>query len=217
MIKAIFLDFSGTMVHEDDPYIMQLMRYFLTSSDLNTPEKVLTTVWGMLKKLEWDCFQDTFIKKDAMVDRILADCVREYHLTADLSAMHTAWRNSWLRTPLFDDVRPFVEHCPLPVYVVTNNDLSYTEQNLAEKGLSVAGIVSSEMALACKPHPEILLEALRIAGVKPEKAVLIGDSEKSDIPCAGAAGITPVLLDREGRIDGSRPYRVIHSLTDFNL
>ncbi len=215
MIKTVFLDFSGTMVHEDDPYIMQVMRYFLTASDLKSPQQVLTTVWGMLKKLEYDCFLDSYVKKDVMVDRILADCVREYHLTADLAAMHEAWRNSWLHAPLFDDVRPFLERCPLPVYVVTNNDYAYTSQNLAEKGLTVAGLVSSDMARACKPHPEILLEALRIAGVAPEEAVLIGDSEKSDIPCAEAAGITPVLVDREGRMTGPRPFRVIRSLSDY--
>ncbi len=215
MTKAVFLDFSGTMVHEDDPYIMQVMRYFLTASDLKTPEQVLSTVWGMLKKLEWDCFQDSFVKKDVMVDRILADCTERFHLTADHSAMHEAWRKSWLHAPLFDDVRPFLARCTLPVYVVTNNDHAYTSQNLAEKGLAVAGLISSDMARACKPHPEILREALRIAGVRPEEAVLIGDSEKSDVPCAQAAGITPVLLDRAGHIDGERPYRVIRSLTEY--
>ena len=48
-IKAVFLDYTGTMVREDEPYTMQLLQYFLTHSDLNEPEKALRTVWSMIK------------------------------------------------------------------------------------------------------------------------------------------------------------------------
>lgn len=32
MTKAIFLDYTGTMVREDDPYTKQLLKIFLASS-----------------------------------------------------------------------------------------------------------------------------------------------------------------------------------------
>ena len=162
MIKAIFLDYTGTMVREDDPYTKQLLKIFITSSSLRDPKEALRVVWGMIKKSEWEDYQETFIKKDEMVERILDICEKEYQLCADRKTVHDIWRDSWIHAPLFDDVKPFVQRCSLPVYVVTNDDLCYVEQSLREKELSVAGIISAELVRACKPHREILEEAVRV-------------------------------------------------------
>lgn len=216
MTKAIFLDYTGTMVREDDPYTMQLLKIFLSSSSLKEPKEALGVVWGLIKKIEWECYQESFIKKDEMVDRILHICQKEYQLNANFNEIHEIWRNSWLHAPLFDDVKPFVERCTLPVYVVTNDDLCYVEQSLAEKELHVAGIISAETVRACKPHKEILEEALRTAKVTPAEAVLIGDSETSDVKCALENGITPILLDRKGTAS-RKDIRVIRSLDELNF
>lgn len=37
-IKAVLLDYTGTMVREDEPYTQQLLAYFLTHSDLREPK-----------------------------------------------------------------------------------------------------------------------------------------------------------------------------------
>ena len=197
-IKAVFLDYTGTMVVEDEPYIRQLLGYFLTHSDLNEPSLALSTVWGMIKKIEYDCYGDTFIKKDEMVDRILAECVQNYGLKGDLSYMHEIWRKTWIHAPLYEDVKPFLTACPLPVYVVTNDDLCYIKQSFAEKDIHPAGIVAAEMVQACQPHREIFEKALEVAGVQPEEAVHIGDSVVSDVEATKAVSIMPVLLDRKG-------------------
>ena len=214
--KAIFLDYTGTMVREDDPYTMRLLNIFLSSSILKKPEEALRTVWGLIKKTEWECYRDSFVKKDEMVNRILNICVQEYQLQYDLEELHEIWRNSWIYAPLFEDVRPFVERCSLPVYVVTNDDLCYVQQSLEEKKLRVAGIISAETVRACKPHTEILEEALRVSGVAPEEAVMIGDSEESDINCALKTGIVPILLDRKGKAS-RKDIRVIRSLEELSF
>jgi len=196
--KAIFLDYTGTMVREDDPYTMQLLQYFLSHSDLNEPKKALSVVWGLVKKLEHGCTGDDFIGKDEMVERILEICVKEHGLKGDLAYMHEVWRNIWIHAPLFDDVKPFWEACPLPVYVVTNDDLCYIQQSMEEKGLRPAGIVAAEMVRACKPHRAIFDKAMEMAGVSAQEAVHIGDSLVSDVEAARAVSITPILLDRKG-------------------
>lgn len=216
MTKAVFLDYTGTMVCEDDPYTMRLLKIFLASSTLKKPEEALGVVWGLIKKIEWECYQDSFIKKDEMVNRILDICVKEYQLQADLDELREIWRNSWIHAPLFEDVKPFVERCSLPVYVVTNDDLCYVDQSLKEKELQVAGIISAETVRACKPHTEILEEALRVSGVAPSEAVLIGDSESSDVSCALKAGIIPILLDRKGKVS-RKDIQVIQSLENISF
>lgn len=200
MIKAVFLDYTGTMVRQDDPYTKELIKIFMSESDFTEPQEALKVVWTLIRKIEFEHYLDTFIGKDEMVDLILDYCEEHHGFTGDREHVHEVWRNSWVYAPLFDDVRPFIESCPLPVCVVTNDDICYIEKSLEDKELKVAGVVSAEMVRANKPHPEILQEALRVSGVSPEEAVLIGDSEESDVPCAQEVGIKPILLDRKGTV-----------------
>lgn len=216
MIKALFLDYTGTMVREDDPYTTELLKEFLAKSDLKEPELALTTVWGLIKKSEWDHYKETYIGKVEMVDEILSYCVEHYNLRADLDKLRETWAKSWVYAPLFDDVKPFIERCSIPIYVVTNDGLRYVEQSFEAKGVKVAGIVSSEMVRANKPHQEILEEALRMAGVDASEAVMVGDSVTSDVMCAQKVGITPILLDRKGTADRD-DIRVIRSLDELSF
>lgn len=52
---------------------------------------------------------------------------------------------------------------------------------------------------AAKPDPRIFHEALRLAGVKADEVVHIGDSLEDDIHGACRAGIRSIWLDRSGR------------------
>ena len=124
-----------------------------------------------------------------------------------------------MHAPLFDDVKPFFEKCPKPVYVLSNDDLFYLEESMKEKGLNPAGIISAEMARACKPDRAIFEKAFEISGVKPEEALFIGDSVTSDVRPALELGITPVLIVRNGGADRSavpENIRVIASLNELD-
>ncbi|MBT2293459.1 HAD-IA family hydrolase [Paenibacillus albidus] len=58
------------------------------------------------------------------------------------------------------------------------------------------GIVNSEQAKYSKPMKEIFLYALEKAGLKADEVIHIGDSLRSDIECAKAAGIEAIWLNR---------------------
>lgn len=215
-IKAVFLDYTGTMVREDEPYTMTLLKYFLTHSDLTVPEKALGFVWTRIKEIEYEYKDEKFIMKDEIADMILEEAVRDHGLKGDLKYMHDVWRNAWIKAPLFDDVKPFIERSPLPVYVLTNDDLQYIDQSMAEKDLQPAGIVAAEMVRACKPHREIFEKALEMAGVTPEEAIHIGDSMTSDVQAAAAVGITPVLIDRKGRTAADMSAETVLTITSLD-
>lgn len=199
MIKAIFIDYTGTMVREDEPYTQELIKRFITHSDIHDPMEVFTKVWAVIKQQEKELYGDSFINKDEQVDSILYYAVTNWGLKDNLDELHAIWRNSWIHAPLFDDVKGFFESTDLPIYVVSNDDLKYVEMSLEEKGLKPAGIISAQMCRACKPHKEILEEGLKVAGVDCSEAILIGDSESSDVVCAQSVGVIPVLLDRKGK------------------
>lgn len=75
-------------------------------------------------------------------------------------------------------------------------------------------ILPSVVAGTMKPDPEIFHLALRRLGVAAEDAWHIGDNYWADILGARAAGMTAVLVDREGAVphpDGP----VVHSLDEL--
>ena len=115
---------------------------------------------------------------------------------------------------MFDDVKPFFERSEYPVYVLSNDDLDCLEESMKIKDLHPAGIVSAEMARACKPHRAIFEKALEMAGIDPADAVHIGDSMISDVEAAVSVGITPIYLSRKEKkqIEGVRVIRSLNEL-----
>jgi putative hydrolase of the HAD superfamily len=60
------------------------------------------------------------------------------------------------------------------------------------------GAVSSAVAGARKPDPAIFEPALELARCAAEQAVHVGDTAEEDVAGARAAGIRPLLIDRNG-------------------
>ena len=77
----------------------------------------------------------------------------------------------------------------LKMGVVTNKPGMFTETLLERMGMSdyFDIIVSGDTTAHKKPHPEPILHACRILGVRPDRNLHIGDS-KNDIHAAHAAG-----------------------------
>jgi putative hydrolase of the HAD superfamily len=64
------------------------------------------------------------------------------------------------------------------------------------------GAVSSAVAGARKPDPAIFDPALGLAGCRPDEALHVGDTPAEDVEGARAAGIRPLLIDRDGHGNG---------------
>ena len=76
---------------------------------------------------------------------------------------------------------------------------------LAATGLASlldATLTSAELGVA-KPDPAIFARALAVAGVEARRAVHVGDSLEHDVAGALAAGVRPVLVDRDGTAWGA--------------
>lgn len=214
MIKGIMMDYTGTMVREDGEYTRQLVEAYVKHSSIKDPETAVATVWRMIKEYESKSYLEDFITEDEIVDSIIKVSQRSYGLTCDFERLHETWRLSWVYAPLFDDVKPFFDTCPVPIYVITNDGLSYIERSMEDKCLRPAGIVSAETVRAYKPHREIFDKALRVSGLKAGEVLHVGDSVVSDVKGALSAGISPVLLDRTGQQTCDEA-AVIHSLDDL--
>ena len=132
----------------------------------------------------------------------------------------------WLRIRLmayelrrFDDVGPALTALRsrgLTLGMISNMNRRGDEL-MEELGLSeyLDFAVTSLEVGAEKPHPPIFLAALDKAGAEPEDAVHVGDQLTSDIEGARAAGIWPVLLDRDGNHKGIEGCPRIEGLSEL--
>lgn len=79
--------------------------------------------------------------------------------------------------------------------VCTNKQAALSEQLLGDLRLRArfAALAGRDTFPVCKPHPDHLIGAIRMAGGDPTRAIMVGDS-KTDIDTAKAAGIPVVAV-----------------------
>lgn len=84
----------------------------------------------------------------------------------------------------------------MPIYVVTNGISVIQRSRIGGSLIApyLRDIIISEEIGAAKPDPAMLFAALNREGVKPEEAVLIGDSVTADIAAARNAGVDSILF-----------------------
>ena len=89
--------------------------------------------------------------------------------------------------------------------------LSNTARDLqlfvAHHGLAVDALLTSRVHGKTKPHASIFRNVLELLAVRPEEAVMVGDSIEDDVDGALAVGMRALLVDRDGRYP-DRPERL---------
>lgn len=89
----------------------------------------------------------------------------------------------------------------LPLGIVSSNVSTHIERVLEDKGVAkyFSVLSCSDLYSAPKPNPEPCFYGLERMGLAPSKSIcLVGDSLQ-DVECAKNAGITGILLDRNGK------------------
>lgn len=107
-----------------------------------------------------------------------------------------------LRFTVFPDAPPAIAAARARgqrVVVVSNWDISLV-QVLGRLGLEslLDAVVTSAQVGVRKPARAIFDHALSLAGVEPQRATHVGDSVAQDVAGARAAGVTPILIRRDG-------------------
>ena len=196
MVKAVFIDYMGTTVDEHSPEMTEIVRRICKNSSLHDPRQVQRFILDNRRRYEADSYLDAYLTEDEIVTRLILDMEAQIGLKGDPSVLRDLIHIHWVNAPLFPDAQVFFDRCSVPIYIITNNGLSYMEQALRHNGLKAAGVVSADTARAYKPRREIFDEALRVSGCAPGEVIHIGDSYDTDVAGARSAGIRPVLLLR---------------------
>ena len=135
MIKAVFIDYTGTTVKEDGEEIREVVRRVCQNSDLHDPKAVLELWWKRMKQYEENSYRENYLTEDEIVDKILRSLTVEIHLRENLTELHELIRRFWVSAPVFPDAKEFFEKCPVPVFMISNNGIEYVKKGMVEKQL----------------------------------------------------------------------------------
>lgn len=213
MIKAIFIDYTSTIVQESGNEMKETVTRVCKNSTLRDPHTVMKEWWSTVKRFEDESYGEAYMTEDEIALKALQVFADKYELKDDLNELLELIRGFWVNAPIFPDVKEFFDKCPLPIYVISNNGMQYMEKAMKLKLLAPAGIVCADMVRAYKPHKELFQKALGISGCRGEETVHIGDSYQSDVIGAQSTGIKPILINRKGN-DNIENISVINNLSE---
>lgn len=200
MVKAVFLDFYGTVVHEDGEVIRRITDIICDTGDVVDKSEVGSFWWNEFQTLFLNAYGEQFETQRVLEQKSLERTLEKFHSTATPAELSCMMFEHWRRPPAFSDALTFFQTCPLPIYIVSNIDTADIQSALDFHKLRPAGVYTSEDAESYKPRKELFEYALKHAGLQPDEVVHIGDSLSSDVKGAGAVGIHAIWLNRSGRV-----------------
>lgn len=199
MIKAIFIDFYGTVVYEDGEVVSKISRIICETGNAISSSEIDAYWWNRFKTLFENSYGENFETQRALELKSLLDTITHFESSADGVALSNEMFEYWVKPPIFEESKLFFENCPLPIYIVSNIDRADILEAIAYHGLKPQDVFTSEDALSYKPRKELFEYALKQTGLKADEVLHIGDSLSSDIKGAGALGIKAVWVNRNGK------------------
>lgn len=199
MIKALFVDFYGTVVHEDGAVIKVITQMIKDTGDGSDTSDIDSFWWNDFQTMFFNSFGDAFETQRELERKSLDHTIERFSSSADAIKLSDMMFEHWMKPPIFEESKEFFSKSPIPVYIVSNIDTSDIMCAIEYHGLNPAGVFTSEDARAYKPRRELFELALSETGLKPDEVIHIGDSISSDVKGASALGIKTLWLNRFGK------------------
>lgn len=202
---AVFLDVDGTLLWVDldvEGYVDDLSPYAGGNGGLTT-ERAAGPVWASLRRHIRQNIEHRTGESLARFRRRNAEhTAEELGISAPTEVLErvAGRRISFNPYPESVEVLEKLKGLSVPLYVVSNWDIEL-EKVLGDIGWTgyFDGIVASAVLGFEKPRPEIFEEALRLAGVTADRAVMVGNDPVSDVRGASEAGVDSVYVARKDR------------------
>jgi putative hydrolase of the HAD superfamily len=133
-------------------------------------------------------------------ERIIIGMGGRGHTYEAAREMERRWSQS-VHFELYEDALPVLDllrERGIKIGMLSNSSRDLGEF-VAHHGLYADAVLTSHVHGKTKPHGSIFAAMLRRLEVEPPEAVMVGDTIEDDVEGALAAGMSAVLLDREGR------------------
>ncbi len=199
MIKAFFLDFYGTVVHEDGEIIKKITDIIYNTGIVENKSEIGSFWWNDFQKMFTNSYGYNFETQRVLEQKSLEHTLAKFSSSANAEELSNYMFEHWVKPPIFDDSKAFFENSPIPIYIVSNIDTADIMAAIKYHALTPAGVFTSEDARAYKPRKELFELALKETGLTSDEVIHIGDSISSDVNGAEALNIKALWLNRFGQ------------------
>jgi|DewCreStandDraft_1066081.scaffolds.fasta_scaffold12430_2 REG-2-like HAD superfamily hydrolase len=201
-VRAVFLD-AGHTILEGKPSWFDVWGEALGEFDVTLDREALQRAYARASDALSHVPPDQFTEETwrQFLREMVANLEvpgREEEIAERMHRVLSEIRPQYAPYPEAPDVLGELRRRGLRLAVVSNWELDLPEV-LDRAGLRpfFDVVVASAAVGAAKPDPRIFRVALDALSVRPEEAVHVGDSYEADVSGARAAGVYPVLLDRD--------------------
>ena len=199
MVKAVFIDFYGTVVHEDGEVIKQVSQEIFDTGKVIDKSEIGSYWWKEFQAAFISAYGESFKTQRELEYQSLNKTIQYFNSSANAEVLSNLMFAHWVKPPIFEEAEHFFEICPVPIYIVSNIDRDDILQAIRFHGLKPDGVFTSEDAKSYKPRKELFELALRNTGLTAEQVVHIGDSLNSDVKGASSVGINAIWINRSSR------------------
>ncbi|HHW45626.1 MAG TPA: HAD family hydrolase [Clostridiales bacterium] len=200
MKKVVLLDFYGTVVHDNKLVVDYICNELQKTGDGSCHDEIICYFRKKLFDLCSASFARKFRKQRTLMLSAIKHTAKRFRCTANPELLAEHLYKFLEAPPVFEDALEFLNKCPLPVVIVSNNDTIDLQKALAFIKYYPKYIATSELARAYKPNPRIFEYALERLNLKPDEAIYVGDNIEYDIKGAKSAGLTAVWLNRYNKL-----------------
>lgn len=196
MIKALFFDFYGTIVHEDGVIIDEITT-IISNTGNGADKSTIGSYWGKIfQELYMNSFEKSFKTQKELEIKSLEMTLKKFESNVSANELSQKMFEHWRKPPIFKDAANFLKLCDIPYYIVSNIDTDDIIAAIHYHGLTPIKIFTSEDAKSYKPRTELFEIALKETHLKPQEIMHVGDSLSSDIKGAANLGINTIWMNR---------------------
>lgn len=199
MIKALFFDFYGTIVHEDGAVIDEITTIISNTGNCTDKSTIGGYWWKVFQELYMNSFGNSFKSQKELEIESLEMTLKKFESNASANELSQKMFEHWRKPPIFEDAANFLGSCDIPYYIVSNIDTDDIITAINYHGLTPVKVFTSEDAKSYKPRTELFEMVLKETNLSPQEIVHIGDSLSSDIKGASNLGINTIWINRNNK------------------
>ena len=100
MVKAVFLDFYGMVVHEDGEIINRISNFIMETGSVDDRKGIDTFWWNEFQTMFMDSYGRNFETQRVLEYKSLERTLNEFHSDADPAELSEMMFAHWVKPPL---------------------------------------------------------------------------------------------------------------------
>jgi len=219
MIKALFVDFYGTLVEEDDIIVSSIIENIVNNSDIkNINKKDIGQYWWKEFVSLCNIHNGNNFLLQKEIEYISLNNTAKYfqsniNINNELEKMFNYWKNP----KIFTDTLLFLKNIKLPIIIVSNIDNKEIYEAIENNNIKIENIVTSEDSLYYKPNENMFKIALDKNKLNANEIIHIGDSLSNDIIGANNVNIKSIWINRNNKQNNTNvnPNLLVNNLSEI--